>query len=509
VTRSISESKLSRLSAFIAARMGLHFSKERWKDLERGINATARELGIEDGDSCIDWLLSSSLTRGQIEILASHLTIGETYFFRDKRSFKALRESVLAELIRPRRNNGRHLRIWSAGCSTGEEPYSIAILLNQMIPDIGNWNISILATDINTRFLQKAADGIYGRWSFRDIEPGIREKFFNQKADGRFELLSRIRDMVTFSYLNLVEDTYPSLVNNTNAMDIIFCRNVLLYFVPDLGEKVIRNFYRGLVNGGFLLVSAGELSNPFFSQFTPIRAAGTMLYKKEGPAGGFPCRPIEKPKITFKRAFNFPTAAAPALKPTGVEVSTQAETQNAQLQLRTSEAAPRNREDLYQEALLLYDEGCYPEAAETAEKILSQGPLDAKGLALLARIHANWGRLDQALRWCEKAVSAEKLHAGYHYLMATILQELGRTEEAAVSLRRTLYLDPKFVLAYVGLGNLSRRHGKRKESARHFENALALLVSKRPEDVLPESEGISAGRLRQMIETLRQTESGR
>ncbi len=207
-------------------------------------------------------------TRSQIEILASHLTVGETYFFRDKRLFKTLEESILSELIQLRRNSGRYLRIWSAGCSSGEEPYSIAILLSKMIPDIGDWGITILATDINTRFLQKAADGVYGNWSFRDIEPGIKEGFFNQKEDGRFEVLSRIREMVTFSYLNLVEDAYPSLVNNTNALDIIFCRNVLMYFVPELAGKVVRNLHRSLVDGGFLIVSPTESSIPIFSQFT-------------------------------------------------------------------------------------------------------------------------------------------------------------------------------------------------------------------------------------------------
>lgn len=118
MTRGIPEGQLSRLSAFIGARIGLHFPKERWRDLERGINAAARELGIEDGKSCIEWLESSSPTRRQIEILANHLTVGETYFFRDKELFKTLEKPVLSKLIQSRHRSGRHLRVWSAGCST-------------------------------------------------------------------------------------------------------------------------------------------------------------------------------------------------------------------------------------------------------------------------------------------------------------------------------------------------------------------------------------------------------
>ena len=194
---------------------------------------------------------SSSPTRRQIEILANHLTVGETYFFRDKELFKTLEKPVLSKLIQSRHRSGRHLRVWSAGCSTGEEPYSVAILLSKMIPDLRDWNITILATDISPLALQKAAGAVYGHWSFRDVQPEIQNGFFNQREDGHFELLPRIREMVTFSYLNLVEDTYPSLFNNTNAMDIIFCRNVLMYFVPELAGKVARNFHRSLVTAVF------------------------------------------------------------------------------------------------------------------------------------------------------------------------------------------------------------------------------------------------------------------
>ncbi len=513
MTRGIPEGQLSRLSAFIGARIGLHFPKERWRDLERGINAAARELGIEDGKSCIEWLESSSPTRRQIEILANHLTVGETYFFRDKELFKTLEKPVLSKLIQSRHRSGRHLRVWSAGCSTGEEPYSVAILLSKMIPDLRDWNITILATDISPLALQKAAGAVYGHWSFRDVQPEIQNGFFNQREDGHFELLPRIREMVTFSYLNLVEDTYPSLFNNTNAMDIIFCRNVLMYFVPELAGKVARNFHRSLVYGGLLIVSPTEASISIFSQFTTVRAPGTILYKKEGqpPAGDFSCKPLEKPRVSFKPAAALVPnrAVTPAQEVHNPQIGSRPEPPDAPLEMRTSKHGTQIRQDLQQEALALYDAGCYPEAVEKTQNLLSQDPSDVKGLTLLARIYANWGKLGQALKWCEKAIIAEKLNAGCHYLMATILQELGRTEDAAASLKRTLYLDPKFILAYVALGNISRKFGKSKESEKHFDNALLLLNSRRPEEILPESEGITTERLVEIIRAMRRAEIGR
>ena len=156
---TLPESLLFSMSDFVATRMGLHFPRERWGDLERGITAAAREFDLPDAESCALRLLSTSPTQNHTEILASHLTVGETYFFREKRSFEVLEEHVLPELLRSRRGVERRLRIWSAGCCTGEEPYSVAMLLDRLIPDPGEWNVTILATDINPRFLKKAAEG--------------------------------------------------------------------------------------------------------------------------------------------------------------------------------------------------------------------------------------------------------------------------------------------------------------------------------------------------------------
>ncbi|MCL5668881.1 MAG: chemotaxis protein CheR, partial [Gammaproteobacteria bacterium] len=212
---------LSRLSELLEAQIGLHFPGERWRDLERGIAAAARELGFPEVEACARRLLSAPLTHRQIEILASHLTVGETSFFRDRKSFEALEQYVLPPLIRSRRDSERRLRIWSAGCSTGEEPYSIAMVLDRLLPDHEQWNITILATDINPQSLRKAVEGAYGEWSFRDTPDWIRERYFKKARPGRFEIHPRIRKMVTFSYLNLADDVYPSLSTNTNAMDVI------------------------------------------------------------------------------------------------------------------------------------------------------------------------------------------------------------------------------------------------------------------------------------------------
>src|SRR3989304_6642664 len=198
---SISKELLSQLSELITPLMGLYFPETRWSDLERGIVPAARELGFADIEAFIKWLRSTSLTKNHVEILANHLTVGETYFLRVKERSQDIENPIIPELLRSRRESEKRLRIWSAGCSTGEEPYSIAILLSRIIPDLKDWNVTITATDINLRSLKKASEGLYSEWSFRNVPSWIKESYFKRTGNGHYEIIPTIKKMVTFQYL--------------------------------------------------------------------------------------------------------------------------------------------------------------------------------------------------------------------------------------------------------------------------------------------------------------------
>ena len=148
---------------------------------------------------------------------------------------------------------------------------------------------------------------------------------------------------------------------------------------------------------------------------------------------------------------------------------------------------------------MLYEQGRYTEVADTLLESVLDKQDDSKAMALLARACANQGKLAEAVEWCQKAIAADKLNPGYYYLLAIIMQEQGQMNEAVASLRQTLYLDASFVLAHFALGNLTQRQGKLKESRKHFENALLMLRAYQQDDILPESEGVTAGRLTEII----------
>jgi chemotaxis protein methyltransferase CheR len=489
MTSGLSDAWLSGLSNVIAEQTGLHFPPERWPDLERGIRSAALKFGYPDAESFARWLLSAPLTRKGIDILAGELTIGETYFFRENRCFDILAEQILPEMARARRGAERRLRIWSAGCCTGEEPYSIAILLDRIVPDFGRWNVTILGTDVNSHFLQKALAGVYSDWSFRGTPGWLKENYFKQVDERYFEIVPRIKEKVAFSYLNLAEDVYPSLANNTNAMDLIFCRNVLMYFTPERIKRVILNFHRSLVDAGWLFVSPAEVSTELFSSFCPVHFQGAILYQKgEGrpPRTAFPypaeaASREEAVAVSTEPVFDFiPASPVPAPSP----------------DVPVEHAKPT----LYEEALALFEQGDYLEAEEK----LKAGPAlpgTAESWALLARICANLGELAEARSWVEKALGADKLNAGLHYLRSVILQEQGAHEERIAALKRALYLDPNFVLAHFALGNFALQQRNFKEAGKHFANVLGLLADYQPDAVLPQSDGLVAGRLKEMVES--------
>jgi chemotaxis protein methyltransferase CheR len=449
---------LSQLSELLAARMGLHFPTRCWGDLARGVAAAASSFGMPDADSCARWLLSTALTRGQIETLANHLTVGETYFFRDECSFEALEHHVLPPLMRECEQANRPLRIWSAGCCTGEEPYSIAMLLDRLTAPSKAWNAHILATDINPTFLRKAAEGTYAEWSFRATPAWVRERYFVQGWKSRFEMQRAIRDRVAFAYLNLADDVYPSPTNGTSEIDVIFCRNVLMYFTPQQAEKIVENFRRSLVSGGWLVVSPAETSNNLFSRFSAVGFSGATFYRK------LPNTRLQDAATTFP-------AIASCQEPDAWPLEG--------LVRDVAPAATRRDMPLRKEC------GSTPSGWEADDRA--------------AHLHANQGRLVEAAEYCERAVAADKLNPARLYFLAAIRREQGQNDLAAQSLTRALYLDPRFVLAHFALGNICLAQSSRGEAERHFRNTLDLLHGHSSDEALPESEGLSAGRLVEIV----------
>ncbi len=477
--RLLADAELEKLSSSIALHMGLSFPSTKWKSLEQAFCTAAMVMGFKSQLECVGWFMSAPPSQELFESMACYLTIGETYFLREACSFEALEQQIIPEIIRKRHGKDQCLRIWSSGCATGEEPYSIAIVLYRMRAVLCDWDISILATDINPHALRKATAGIYTHWSFRNTPTGFKENYFTETEAGHFELLPAIKEMVTFSSFNLAEECYPS----PNSIDIIFCRNVLMYFAPQLIKKVVAQYHHCLLDGGWLFVSSCETSSPTFPGFEPINFPDAILYQKVS------YRVLAKPKST--RYIQTTHSSPPPPPPV------QAAPAPSLLWHQSRHAEISD----YQKALTLYEHGAYRDASDMLVVLLDLDKENTEALTLQCRIYANEGRLVEALEMSELALTADKLSSELHYLRAVILLEQGMNDEASAALKKALYLDQDLVMAHFTLANLEQRKGKVKESQRHFNAALSLLGRYRREDVIPESGGIIAGKLTEIIRT--------
>ncbi len=302
MTKILPKIDMSIISHFIGEEMGLFFPENKWVELERGLKRACHAFHYQDLNTCVQWLMSSHLNQEKTEILASCLTVGETYFYRDTKIFETIEKDKLIPLIYERYKSNRQLRIWSAGCSTGEEPLSIAMTLNRLIPDIKNWNVHLIASDINTQALEKMSKGVYSQWSFRNVSPSIQSSYFKEIGPGQFEVLPSIKSMIKTFYLNLSQDVYPSLLNDTNAMDIILCRNVLMYFSEEKIRKIIKRFYHTLSDGGWLVVGCTECYDEYYSDFVSVRINGMTFYQKkiESLKSNVTDPPIQRKKIVIQ-----------------------------------------------------------------------------------------------------------------------------------------------------------------------------------------------------------------
>ena len=496
---------LPLFARFVAKTMGLHFSSERLLELQHKMTSLARQAAYPDLDKYLLHLMSSPLSGAQLDTLARTLTIGETYFLRDPRSYQVLEEELLPALIDSRRSTDRTLRIWSAGCSSGEEPYTIAILLYRAIADLSKWKISILASDINPLALERARLGVYSRWSFRNA-PDWLMGYFNKLPDGRFEIVPRIRKMVRFSQLNLAGEQFPT-DSGSSELDIIFCRNVMLYFDQALIEKTMTSFHAALKETGWLFVGPTEVDQQMYRGFSCRHYDGAFVLGKGGPQKQAPygSLPILLPQHSASSGTENGAAsaarapAASLARPSAVPASSQVQ---ASPLPEISRANEPPKPAGHAEALALYEKGLYQQAAAHALGSLQPEQEQAGLLGLAARAFANIGSLDEARDCCQRALDCDRLNCHLHYLLSIILEQQGDTAGAARSLKHALFIDHDYLLAYFALGNLHRQRGEPAEAERNFANALHLLERRDPHEVLPEAEGMTAGRLAEIIRAM-------
>lgn len=414
-----------------------------------------------------------------LKYLIASITIGETYFFRDQNQVNLLREYILPNLIQRKRTaNDLSLRIWSAGCSSGEEIYTIAIMLSEILPDIKNWKLHLLGTDINTVVLQKAMTGIYSEWSMRSIKNRYKDCFFS-KSGKDYILDSSIRNLVNFAYLNLKEDEYPSVFNETNAQDLIICRNVLIYFDNEVIEKLMKKISASLVSDGYLLLGA---SDPVILDDTNlvINPNKGMLFSKNSAE-------IVKKELNLAKNISVESIKLPVKKISST------------VKIADHQKIAVSKSSQHEDITLLLKEAQWQKVIDSISQYEMTGKKSVFLLNSKATAYANLGDLKQAAKCCEESLLLDPTNKYTYFTYALTLAELDKLQESENALRKTLFLDHQFVVGHFQLGLLQFKRKQQAAGIKSLKNALQMAISEDASKIVPGSQGLSYGQFAELL----------
>jgi chemotaxis protein methyltransferase CheR len=483
--------------------LGMDFSAGRGSELLRRLSLLAVE---QQGDApttrnVSEWLQAlafSNWDAALLQQLVPAFSVGETYFRRDADTFDWLARHHLATLVQHRRQSGqRSLRLWSAACCTGEEAYSLLFLLDELLgPERDSWNVELVASDINMRFLATAEQGVYGSNAFRSNEVAFRQRYF--QPQGRFwQIRSAWQGRIRFIQYNLIDDQQASLLPNA---DLILCRNVLMYFSQARATAVLKRLLGGLNDEGLLLLSAVEAGIATQAGLTGTWAGCNYALSKTGQTVAHPV--VRSPSTADARAWGFPQSPPSPIRPIAV-VELPTSLKRPELPV---ESMGHIAQRYWQQAQQMLKTGQHAEARDALMGYLtcaSLGPgQQHQACLLMARSWADQLHVDEAQEWGLRAVALQPDSAMAYWLQAQLAQQVGDNQGALLALKKTLYLDPDFILGYFLQARLLAALGRVQASNKALRVCQQLLEQQCAEALVPFSDGMSCAQLLRVCEQL-------
>jgi chemotaxis protein methyltransferase CheR len=482
MSAAFSASELERFRALISKRLGLWFDDGKLEYLA-GILERRLEARSEVAALYLANLDATPKTPTELRAIAQELTVGETYFFRHTDQFRAFAEVALPARVEAR-STVKQLRFLSAGCSSGEEGYSLSILAKQYLEG-ASWEVAIKGVDVNPRAVEKARLARYSSWALRETPEDVQKRYFS--AEGREFVLSKaIRDTVTFDEENLAgEEVWAA-----ESYDVVFCRNVLMYFTPESAQRVVARFSRALAPGGYLFLGHAENLRGLSADFDLCHTHGTFYYRRKD-ALGRPATQFSEPAL--------PQAISSARLPDDwtstwletvqrssdrIRVLTEQAPTAAPRASATRAATPRAAALDLSLALELLAHERFAEALDVLSRLPAASAQDADAVLLRAALLTHCGRLDAAELACAELLALDGLSAGAHYLRALCRERQGDTRAAIEHAQTASYLEPAFAMPHLHLGLMARRTGDRATAQRELSQAALLLQREDPSRLL-------------------------
>lgn len=455
-----SQYELESFRGIIESRLGLHFDPNRMDVVAEVLRERLMARGKVNAARYLAGLPSE---REELRKLAALLTVTETYFFRVPEHFR-----VLAEVAIPARlaavKSARPLRILSAGCASGDEAYSAAIVLREQFPELTEF--TIVGLDVNSSMLERAAEACYGPWSLREIREDLRQHYFSRQ--GRNFLLSpSIRRMATFEERNLgVENGTPWAFE---PFDIVFCRNTIMYMVPEAARRTVARLTEALVTGGFLFLSHAETLRGLSQDFHLCHTHDTFYYQKREDARRaaevekIESRPIEPVDLSWADSIRDASEHIDKLSRGAPFEGARVCGKHQRASVELGSAVDLLRQERFQEAL------------DAVHQLPSEIAVDPDALLLRAVLLANCGDMTAAEQACQELLQSDDLNASAQYVTALCREHAGDYSGAVEHDRVAVYLDPTFAMPHLHLGVLAKRLGDLAAARAEMEQASALL----------------------------------
>ncbi len=417
----LTDPDFERLRQLLSQRSGLHYTAHDRPMLDSRVSQQAMQHGFR---SLVDYLncLESRDSAEVFQQLIEALTIGYTDFFRNRVHFDVLQKVVLPTL-RQMPHPDAKIKLWSAGCSTGEEAYSLAIAALET-PELNGWDFYVLGTDVNRKSLAAAQAGIYLERQLSGLSQSQRDQYFDRIGAGRYQVTRQVRQHVSFRYLNLVAEPFP--LASVRERDAIFCQNVIIYFNPDSVRRVIHDFYASLIAGGYLFLGFSESLWDVESDFQLVAVENAFIYQR--PVVELVTVP-EKALVSAEAAITPTKELMPVLTPSLKTVSVE-----------------------LTEAQYMADRGFLKEAAVLAQQVLEPDETNVKA----------------------------------HVLLGDVYYRLGDVRRAQMELERAASLEPDQPMIYFKLGNMAVDNGQTLQAQHHFQTVLNILQRAAPQALLEE-----------------------
>lgn len=488
----------------LARRFGVLFDESKVDQVAEILDRAAARFS-RTPSSLIAALRAGDLSVAERRMLASELSVGETHFFRHSNQFAAFSEVVLPELARIA-SSRRKLTVLSAGCASGEEAYSLAIAIRAGVPNAADWRLEIHGVDMNVRLLERAKAAQYTTWSLRGVAPELIDAYF--RPTGKvFALDDDIRSMVQFSERNLLEEGDDFWTRH--RFDVVFFRNVMMYFAPEACRRIIGRLTDSLRSGGYLFLGPAETLRGISQDYELRHSHEAFFYQRRAtvadPARRQPETPYSEPVVldadeSWVSAIHAASERVASLSRQSLTPRSERLSDDA---LATSTAAGGSVSQRIETARDYFRQERFEEATNLLSSLpAADAQSDIDMQVLRAAILTNQGMIEEATAVCHQVLTTDDLNAEAHYLLALCHEHRGEYEQAMDHDRSAIYLDSTFAMPYLHLGLLYKRLGNMEEARREFSLAAELLAREEPARLLLFGGGFT----REMLVGLCQTE---